>query len=476
MKPEFSLGMLAQKLADRELTSVQITQHYLNAIEKENPRLNAYIEVFCDTALAEAKASDSRRAKGKALSPLDGIPIAVKDNIVIKGQITAAASKMLANFVSPYDATVIERIRAAGMPILGRLNMDEFGMGSSTETGFYGEAHNPVDETRTPGGSSGGAAAAVAAGLAPVALGSDTGGSVRQPAALCGVTGVKPAYGTVSRYGLIAFASSLDQIGVIAQSAQDAAMVLDAIGGADPHDATTMPGLYTREACDLHSCTFALPKECFAQELHPEIRSAVLHAADTFAKLGAAVEEISIPLLERALDAYYVISSAEASSNLARYDGLRYGHHAQNCADMDELYRKTRQEGFGLEVKRRILLGTYALSSGYQQQYYLNAQRVREKLTAQMDEALNRYDALIMPVTPTPAWKLGQRSDPMERYLGDIHTVPANLTGLPAVSIPCGKTADGLPIGLGLMAGRTKLGKLLSICRQYEQEVRPDGE
>lgn len=470
------LPLLIRQLQEGTLTSVELVQRYLNRIHQHNPRLHAYIESFDDLALEQAQASDARRAAGKSLSALDGVPIAIKDNIVIRGQIASAASRMLANFVSPYDATVVERIRSAGMPLLGRLNMDEFGMGSGTETGFYGAAHNPADETRTPGGSSGGAAAAVAAGLAPVALGSDTGGSVRQPAALCGVTGVKPAYGTVSRYGLIAFASSLDQIGVIAKSAQDAAMVLDVISGADPHDATTVPGLYTHQNGDLRGCTFALPKECFEQELHPEIRSAVLRAADTFVSLGAAVEEISIPLLGRALDAYYVISSAEASSNLARYDGLRYGHQAQNCADTDELYRKTRQEGFGLEVKRRILLGTYALSSGYQQQYYLNAQRVREKLTKQMDDLFTRYDALIMPVTPAPAWKLGQKTDPMERYLGDIYTVPANLTGLPAVSIPCGCTADGLPIGLGLMAGRTKLGRLLSICQQYEQEVRPDGE
>lgn len=470
-----SVTQLAAALAAGEMSSVQITRQYLNAIVENNPRLNAYIEVFEEEALDAAACSDERRAAGRPLSALDGVPIAVKDNICMRGHVCAAASKMLANFVSPYDATAVERIKAAGMPILGRLNMDEFGMGSSTETGFYGAAHHPLDDHLVPGGSSGGAASAVAAGLAPVALGSDTGGSIRQPAALCGTVGIKPAYGTVSRYGLIAFASSLDQIGVIAATAQDAGMVLDVISGADAHDATTVPDLYRREDCSLPGCRFTLPKECLADGLHPDIRHAVLAAADALRSRGAAVEEVSIPLLDYALDAYYVISSAEASSNLARYDGLRYGHRAENCSDTTDLYRKTRQEGFGLEVKRRILLGTYALSSGYQDKYYLKAQALRERLTRQMDELLSACDCLLMPVTPSPAWPAGQKATPMDMYLGDIYTVPANLCGLPAASIPCGCTSDGLPIGLGLMAGRQHLGKLLSLCAQLE-EVCARGE
>ena len=467
------LYRIAQALEAGETTSVQVVAQYLSAIREQNARLNAFIEVFEKEALEAARASDERRAAGKALSALDGVPIAVKDNICMKGHICAAASKMLANFVSPYDASVIARVRAAGMPLLGRLNMDEFGMGSATETSFYGPAHHPLNEKLVPGGSSGGAAAAVAAGLAPAALASDTGGSIRQPAALCGVVGAKPAYGSVSRYGLVAFASSLDQIGVIAPCAQDAALVLDVICGPDAHDMTTVPGLWQREDCALKGARFAMPKECFSSALHADVRAAVLAAAERLTALGARVQEVSLPMLDWALDAYYVISSAEASSNLARYDGMRYGHRAENCADTEELYRKTRQEGFGLEVKRRILLGTHALSSGYQQQYYLQAQKVRDRLTAQMNELLSAFDAILTPVAPTPAWPIGQKSDPMEMYAGDIYTVPANLAGLPAVSIPCGQTADGLPIGLGLTAARGRLGALLSLCAQLEQEVRP---
>lgn len=464
-----SVSEMVQALESGRTTSVEIVEGCLQTIRLNNPRLNAFIEVFDKEALASAAQSDERRKKGACLSALDGVPVAVKDNICIKGHITSAASKMLANFVSPYDATAIHRVKAAGMPILGRLNMDEFGMGSSTENSFYGPAHHPLDESLVTGGSSGGAAAAVAAGMVPAALGSDTGGSIRQPAALCGAFGVKPAYGSISRYGLIAFASSLDQIGVITAGARDAALLMDVLCGADEHDLTTVHGLYQREERALADCRFALPEECFSDGLHPDVRKALLHAADQLQQTGARVETVSIPLLSHALDAYYVLSSAEASSNLARYDGMRYGFCAENCSETDERYRKTRQQGFGMEVKRRILLGTYALSSGYQQQYYLKALEVQKRLNTQISTLLEGYHGILMPVSPVPAWPIGQKTDPMTVYQGDIDTVPANLCGLPAVSIPCGCTTDGLPVGLGLMAGKTKLGLLLNLCTQLEE-------
>ncbi len=408
------------RLLDRgETTSVNIVKAYLESIALQNKNINAFLEVFEEEALKEAAASDARRAAGKPLSRLDGIPIAIKDNIVIKGHTSACASRMLEDFVSPYDATVITKLKAAGMPILGRVNMDEFAMGGSTETSYFGKTKNPWDLSCVPGGSSGGSAAAVAAGMAPVALGSDTGGSIRQPAAFCGVAGVKPAYGTVSRYGLIAFASSLDQIGPIAKTVQDAALVLDIIAGEDEHDATSdgsLAGAFGAMEADAPPCPqdlplkglrLGLPKECFGEGLDCEVRDALLKAADSFRAMGAEVKEVSIPSLSAALPAYYVISSAEASSNLARFDGVRYGYRRAEYGDLDELYRKSRQEGFGLEVKRRILLGTFALSSGYQDQYYLKAQEVREILRDEVNQALADCDGLLTPVTPTAAYTLG---------------------------------------------------------------------
>lgn len=460
-----------------QITSVEIVQAYLRAIDAREGDVHAYLETYPDDALREAAEADARRALGQKQSPLDGVPIAVKDNLVMRGRVCSCASRMLASFRSPYDATVIEKLHAAGMPILGRLNMDEFAMGGSTENSAFGVTRNPWNPDRVPGGSSGGSAAAVAAGMAPAALGSDTGGSIRQPASFCGVVGVKPAYGAVSRYGLVAFASSLDQIGPLCKTAADAALVLDVICGGDSRDMTSAPALARpcagREMQDLSGLTVGLPAECFGEGLDAQVRAAVEAAAGTLRGLGAQVRKVSLPSLPYALPAYYVLSSAEASSNLARYDGVRYGYRAQAYADLDELYRKSRQEGFGAEVKRRILLGTFALSSGYQDQYYLKALKARELLRHEAAEALGGCAALLSPVAPTPAYRLGEKTgDPMEMYLGDIYTVPANITGLPAVSVPCGRSAEGLPIGMSLMGARDSLPLLMGIAGAYERAAR----
>ena len=465
---------LLSLLCSGQATSVEITQAYLNAIAARDEQVHAYLEVYAQDALSQAAASDARRAAGRPLSPLDGVPVAVKDNMVMEGRVCSCASKMLASFRSPYDATVIQKVKAAGMPILGRLNMDEFAMGGSTENSAFGVTRNPWNLDCVPGGSSGGSAAAVAAGMAPVALGSDTGGSIRQPASFCGVVGVKPAYGAVSRYGLVAFASSLDQIGPLCKTVEDAALMLDVICGPDPRDATSdaslTHGYAARLSMDLSGLTLGLPRECFGKGLGAGVRAAVEAAAETFRRLGAQVREVSVPSLPYALSAYYVISSAEASSNLARFDGVRYGYRAKEYADLDELYRKSRQEGFGMEVKRRILLGTFALSSGYQDQYYLKAQQARELLRYEAGEALKACGALLTPVAPTPAYRLGEKTgDPMEMYLGDIYTVPANITGLPAISVPCGLSAEGLPIGMCLLGARDSLALVLGAGAAYER-------
>ena len=464
-------------LESGQVTSVEIVEAYLRAIDARDGEVHAYLETYPEDALREAAEADARRALGQKRSPLDGVPIAVKDNLVMRGRVCSCASRMLETFRSPYDATVIQKLHAAGMPILGRLNMDEFAMGGSTENSAFGVTRNPWKLDCVPGGSSGGSAAAVAAGMAPAALGSDTGGSIRQPAGFCGVVGVKPAYGAVSRYGLVAFASSLDQVGPLCKTAADAALLLDVICGGDSRDMTSDPTLARpcagREVRDLSGLTVGLPVECFGEGLDAQVRAAVEAAAGTLRGLGAQVREVSIPSLPYALPAYYVISSAEASSNLARYDGVRYGYRARDCASLDELYRKSRQEGFGAEVKRRILLGTFALSSGYQDQYYLRALKARELLRHEAAQALERCGALLSPVSPTPAYRLGEKTgDPMEMYLGDIYTVPANITGLPAVSIPCGRSSEGLPIGMSLMGARDSLPLLMDAAIAYERAAR----
>lgn len=471
---------LCALLKNGEVTSTEIISAYLQSIALQNEKLNAYLEVYPVEALAQAAASDARRRAGAPRSLLDGIPIAMKDNIMVQGHLCTCASRMLADFISPYDATVTVKLKEAGLPFLGRLNLDEFAMGSSSET--FASTRNPVDPAMAAGGSSGGAAAAVAAGMAPFALGSDTGGSIRRPASFCGVLGVKPAYGTVSRYGLVAFASSFDQIGPLAKTAQDAALLMNIIAGHDPRDATSHASLsadflgqLSKAPPSLRGLCFGMPSEFFEEEfgvqrsLSEPVRKAILQAAQRFREMGAEVQNISLPSLRYALSSYFVLSSAEASSNLARFDGMRYGYRASDCADLDTLYRKTRQEGFGAEVKQRIAFGTHVLSGGPLVQLYEKARHAKTLLLRETLPALAHCDALLMPVAPTAAYPLGERSaNPSALYADDLYTVPANLTGLPALSLPCGQTDSGLPIGMGLMGAMDSLPRLLAIASAYE--------
>lgn len=479
---KLSVAELVRALDSGRLSSLETTKCYLESISVQDFSLHAYLEVYRDSALTEAAQSDERRKAGALLSALDGVPVALKDNILVKGKVCTCASRMLQDFVSPYDATATLKLKAAGMPILGKLNMDEYAMGSSNENSAFGAVRNPWALGRVPGGSSGGPAAAVAAGMAPIALGTDTGGSIRQPASFCGVVGVKPAYGTVSRYGLVAFGSSLDQIGPIAKTAEDAALLMQVIAGYDPHDATsdsTIPINFMPDASpSLAGKTIGMPVECFREGLSEPVNKAIRRAADELCGLGAKIVETSIPSIRYALSAYYVLSSAEASSNLARFDGVRYGYRAKDYGDLDELYRRSREEGFGLEVKRRIMLGTFALSSGYQDQYYLKAQQARDLLLYEYTDVLKSCDAVLTPVAPTVAFRLGDKTaDPMEMYMGDLYTVTANLTGLPALSVPCGHVKEGkdtLPVGMSLMGAKDSLQALLSIAHAYETAVRPN--
>ena len=454
-----TLTELSEAMKRGELSSREITEAYIARIHEVEDKVQGYITADEEGALRQADEADRARASGEKLPPLHGIPVAVKDNICVEGLPTTCASKMLESFVPPYSATAWEKLRAAGCVLLGKTNLDEFAMGSTTENSAFHLTRNPRDLTRVPGGSSGGSAAVVAAGEAPFSLGSDTGGSIRQPAAFCGVVGMKPTYGMVSRYGLIAFASSLDQIGPMTKTVADNALVLDAIAGYDRRDTTSVKRGYTsmnRElTAGVKGLRVGLPREMFAEGLSDDVRSAVMSAANTLESLGAVVVEVSLPSLQYALPAYYVLSSAEASSNLARFDGVRYGHRAAEYADLEELYVKSRSEGFGAEVKRRILLGTYTLSAGYFDAYYKKALQVRTLVIRDFNSVFERCDCLLGPVAPTTAYKLGEKTmSPLEMYLGDIHTVPVNIAGIPALSMPCGKDRDGLPVGLQLM-GKT---------------------
>ena len=464
----------AELLKQRKLSSVELTKQYLARIEKADAQIGSYITVCPDEALAAAGKADERIAKGEA-TLLTGIPVGIKDNICTEGIKTTCASKMLYNFVPPYDATVTKRLKNEGAVILGKLNMDEFAMGSSTESSYFKKTKNPYDLTRVPGGSSGGSAASVSADLAPYALGSDTGGSIRQPAAFCGNVGLKPTYGLVSRFGLIAFASSLDQIGSFTKDVTDCAIVLNAIAGYDKMDSTSVDADktdYTKAlGLPLKGMKIGVPKQYLESGIQTEIKEAVENAIKVYEMLGAECEECSLPLSKFALPAYYLISSAEASSNLARFDGIKYGYRAEEYHGLTDLYEITRSEGFGEEVKRRIMLGTYALSSGYYDAYYKKAQQVRGLIKRDFAACFEKYDVLLTPTTPTTAYKFGEKSDPVAMYMGDICTVAVNIAGLPAISIPAGLDKKGMPIGIQLIANSFDERKLLTAAFAYERET-----
>lgn len=470
-----SLTELRAALDARKISAVELATLFLDRIERLDRDINAYITVDRERTLREAAEADARIAAGSA-GPLTGIPLAHKDAFCTEGMLTTCASKMLANFVSPYDAHVVERLKAAGVVSLGKTNMDEFAMGSSNENSYFGATKNPWDTARIPGGSSGGSAAAVAARLAPVATGTDTGGSVRQPAAMTGITGIKPTYGTVSRYGMIAYASSLDQAGVFGASAEDCALVLTAMAGFDPRDSTSIERPdedYSRDLrgeASLEGLRIGLPSVFLGEGLSDEVRAAVEAAIEQYRQLGASIVEVELPNARLAIPAYYVLAPAEASSNLSRFDGVRYGHRAAHYTDLDDMYCKTRAEGFGDEVKRRILVGTYVLSHGYYDAYYLKAQKLRRLIANDFARAFEACDVIASPVSPTTAWKIGEKTgDPVQMYLSDIYTLAVNLAGLPALSLPCGFGAGELPIGLQLIGNHFDEARLLNVAHRYQQ-------
>ena len=473
-----SLRQLSGCLRSGELTAVQAAEAYLASIRENDPSIRAYLSVLEEKAMGQAAETDRRRARGETLSPLAGVPAGIKDNICTKGAATTCASRMLEHFVPPYSAHVIEKLAEAGAVTLGKLNMDEFAMGSSTENSFFQITHNPRDPSRVPGGSSGGSAAAVAANEAAFALGSDTGGSIRQPAAFCGVVGMKPTYGTVSRYGLIAFASSLDQIGPLTRDVADSAMVMDCIAGHDSRDSTSIRmdklPYASQLGQDIRGIKIALPEEFFGEGLSEDVRKGIQLAARRFQDLGAEIVRVSMPALTHALPAYYIISSAEASSNLARFDGIRYGYRSPDYEDITSLYKNSRSEGFGEEVKRRIMLGTFALSSGYYDAYYKKALQVRTLITRDYSRIFAACDCILSPVAPTTAYKIGEKTaNPLEMYLGDIYTVPVNIAGLPGLSMPCAAASDGRPVGMQLIGPAFSEPLLYRVGYAYETDCQP---
>lgn len=474
-----SLTQLRAALDNGETSSVELASLFLDRIERLNPTLNAFITIDREGALATARSADTRIAAGEA-GPLTGIPLAHKDVFCTEGVLTTCGSKMLANFVSPYDAHVVSLLRSAGTVMLGKTNMDEFAMGSSNENSHFGPTRNPWNTDRVPGGSSGGSATAVAARLVPTATGTDTGGSVRQPAALTGVTGIKPSYGVVSRYGMIAYASSFDQAGVFGASAADCALMLSAIAGFDPRDSTSLERRgedYSRalntagdDTLPLQGLRIGLPEEFFGEGMADDVRAAVESALDTYRALGAITVTVKLPNARLAIPAYYVLAPAEASSNLSRFDGVRYGHRAAAYTDLDDLYRKSRGEGFGAEVKRRILVGTYVLSHGYYDAYYLQAQKLRRLIAEDFRQAFDSCDIIAGPVSPTTAWPIGAKTDdPVQMYLSDIYTIAINLAGLPGLSHPCGFGAGTLPVGLQLVGNYFDESRLLGATHRFQQ-------
>jgi aspartyl-tRNA(Asn)/glutamyl-tRNA(Gln) amidotransferase subunit A len=473
---KFKAWELKQLLEKKAVSCEKIIKSLHQKIKK-NSKINSYITVLEKESEKIARNIDEKLAKGEKLGLLGGVPIAIKDNICVKGCFASCGSKILSDFVSPYDATVVEWIKKEDGVILGKTNMDEFGMGSSNENSFFGEVKNPNDLTRVPGGSSGGSAAAVASDMTIMALGSDTGGSVRQPASFCGVVGLKPTYGLVSRYGLVAFASSLDQIGCITKDVKDCALLLSVIAGYDPRDSTSInlkKKDYAKILNDqLENIKIGIPKEYFQKGLEPEVKEAVMNGIKLLKREGLKSEQVSLPHTDKAIAAYYVLCTAEASSNLARYDGTKYGYRSYSKKDLAEMYAKTRSEGFGEEVKRRIILGTYVLSKGYYDAYYAKAQKVRTVIKDDFDQAFKKVDVLITPTSPSTAFKLKEKmDDPLTMYLSDIYTTSANLVGIPAISVPCGKDSQGLPIGLQIMGKPLSEDLLLRVAYALEQNLK----
>ena len=473
---EYTVHELVEKLEKGEVTSVEITKSYFDRIKEIEPKVKAYVSILENEAMSKAKKVDEDRKAGKPVSKFAGIPIGIKDNMCITGTKTTCGSKMLENFVAPYDATVIEKLNKEDLVYLGKLNMDEFAMGSSTEHSAFFKTCNPWDLDRVPGGSSGGSAAAVAANIAPWALGSDTGGSIRQPASLCGIVGLKPTYGLVSRYGLVAYASSLDQIGPLTKDVTDSALLLNLIAGHDEKDSTSIDlgkKDYTKALVnDVKGMRIGIPKEYLGEGINEEVKQAILEVAKKYEEMGAIVEDCSFEVGQYATSVYYIIADAEASSNLGRFDGIRYGYRTENFENLKDIYKNSRSEGFGPEVKRRIMVGTYVLSSGYYDAYYKKAQKVRTVITNAYNELFGKYDLLLTPTSPTTAFKIGEKSNnPLEMYLADICTVPVNIGGIPGISVPCALDSEGMPIGFQLLAKAFDEEKLLRAAYSYEQNT-----
>ncbi len=473
---DLTIHELHELLVKGDVSSAEVTRAYLDRIKEVDPKIKAYLTVTEEGAMRQAEEADRRLRNGKDVGPLTGIPLGIKDNMCTKGVRTTCASRILEDFVPPYNATVIERLEEQGAVVLGKLNLDEFAMGSSTENSAFFPTRNPWDLDRIPGGSSGGSAAATAARLCAGSLGSDTGGSIRQPSSHCGVVGMKPTYGRISRFGLVAFASSLDQIGPITRDVTDCALLMNAMAGYDAKDSTSVdkevPDYTKSLKKGLDGLVIGVPREYFAEGLDPEVERLVRRAIGILEQAGGRLVEVSLPHTRYAVSCYYIIAPAEASSNLARYDGVRYGYRAKGYKDLMEMYRKTRSEGFGPEVKRRIMIGTYALSAGYYDAYYKKASQVRTLITRDFTEAFQQCDVLACPVAPTPAFKMGEKSDdPLQMYLSDIFTIATNLAGVPGLSVPCGLTGQGLPVGLQLMAGHFQEGKAIKAAYNLEQAI-----